>query len=252
MIHREDRDEVAVLRMEHGKVQALDLELVEELDRSLQAVAQGSARAVVLTGSGSSFSAGVDLFRVVEEGPDYVRRFLASLSAALRRLFLFPRPVVAAVNGHAIAGGLVVVCACDLRLMARGNGRLGVPELVVGVPFPALALEIVRAATSPAHLHELIYRGRHATAEEALARGLVDEVVEPERLLPRSLDAARELAALPPEAFALAKHQLRQPALELLDRHGPALDAEVLRQWLEPQAAERIRAYLERTVGRSS
>lgn len=250
MIHREDEGEVAVLRMEHGKVQALDVELVEALERALDELEAGPARAVVLTGSGSSFSAGVDLFRVLDEGQPYVERFLDSLSAMLRRLFLFPRPVVAAVNGHAIAGGLVLVCACDLRVMARGNGRLGVPELLVGVPFPAIALEVMRFATPPEHLQDLVYRGRRADVDEALARGLVDDAVEPERLLGRALAAARELGALEPAAFGLAKRQLRLPALELVERHGPSLDDEVLHAWSAPATAAAIRRYLDATLRR--
>lgn len=251
MIQREDQGEVAVLRMADGKVQALDLELVEALEAGLDAVERDGRPALVLTGTGSSFSAGVDLFRVLEEGEPYARRFLAALSSALRRLFLLPLPVVAAVNGHAIAGGLVLVCACDLRLLARGNGRLGVPELAVGVPFPALALEIVRNAVPRAHVQELVYRGLRLEGQEALDRGLVDEQVDPEALMSRALERAADLAQRPPEAFALAKRQLRLPALELLDRHGAALDEEVLRQWCDPAARERIRAYLDRTVGRA-
>jgi enoyl-CoA hydratase len=251
MIHREDHEDVTVLRMEDGKVQALDLELVEALDAALEQVERGPGAAVVLTGTGSSFSAGVDLFRLLEHEGDYARRFLVALGSALRHLFCLPRPVVAAINGHAIAGGLVLACACDLRLAALGKGRLGVPELVVGLPFPALALEIVRFATPRAHVQELVYRGLRLTVEEALARGVVDEGVESEALLPRALERARELGALPPQAFALAKRQLRLPALELLDRHGGELDEEVLRQWRAPATQERIRAYLERTVGRS-
>jgi enoyl-CoA hydratase len=250
MIHREDLDEVAVLRMADGKVQALDLELVEALESALDAVDRDDRAAVVLTGTGASFSAGVDLFRLVEGGEPYVRRFLEALSSVLRRLFLLPRPVIAAVNGHAIAGGLVLVCACDLRLLARGNGRLGVPELAVGLPFPALALEIVRFAAPRAHVQQLVYRGLRLDADAALAHGLVDEQVDPDALLPLALERARELARLPSDAFALAKRQLRLPALELLDRHGPALDEEVLRQWCAPAASERIGAYLDRTVGR--
>jgi enoyl-CoA hydratase len=251
MIHREDQDELAVLRMGDGKVQALDLELVEALDAALEEVEREGRPAVVLTGTGASFSAGVDLYRLLEEGEPYVRRFLEALALALRRLFLLPRPVVAAINGHAIAGGLVLACACDLRLLARGNGRLGVPELAVGLPFPALALEILRFATPREHVQELVYRGARLDGEAALERGLVDEHVDPEALLPLALERARELAQLPPDAFALAKRQLRLPALERLDRHGPALDEEVLRQWAAPAAVERIAAYLDRTVGRS-
>src|SRR5262245_25785640 len=112
MIERSEHDGIVTLRLAHGKASALDIELLEailgELDR-----AAPKARAVVLTGTGSIFSAGVDLFRVTRDGADYVRRFLPRLSRTFRALFTFPGPVVAAVNGHAIAGGGVLVLACD-------------------------------------------------------------------------------------------------------------------------------------------
>jgi hypothetical protein len=128
--------------------------VLDALGRELDAAAGSDARAVVLTGAGSIFCAGVDLFRVVDEGADYVRRFLPSLADVIRKLFMLPKPVVAAANGHAIAGGCILVAACDYRLMARGGGRIGVPELLVGVPFPAIALEILRFALAPERMQD--------------------------------------------------------------------------------------------------
>ena len=93
--------------------------------------------------------------------------------------------MVAAVNGHAIAGGCVIARAADARLMAEGAGRIGVPELLVGVPFPAAALEVVRFAVPREKVQSLIYTGRTLSAEEALGAGLVDEVVAPGALLAR-------------------------------------------------------------------
>src|SRR5215469_1378847 len=126
MIARSQHEGVLTLRLEHGKASALDVELLDALLHELDGVAE-DVRALILTGSGSIFSAGVDLFRLTQEGADYVRRFRPLLSRFLRTLFAFPRPVVAAANGHAIAGGCVIVLAADYRLMAEGGGRLGIP-----------------------------------------------------------------------------------------------------------------------------
>jgi enoyl-CoA hydratase len=118
--------------------------------------------------------------RVTRDGADYVQRFLRTLVA-------FPRPVVVAVNGHAIAGGCLVVLACDVRLMADGTGRIGVPELLVGVPFPTVALEVVRFAVPPDKVQSLVYTGRTMSAREALGAGLIDEVADPDSLHRRPL-----------------------------------------------------------------
>ena len=154
------------------------LELCDALTAQLDECARSDAGALVLTGDGRMFSAGVDLVRIVNGGAAYVRAFLPSLNRMLETLFSLPKPVVAAVNGHAIAGGCVIACAADYRMMAREPGRIGIPELLVGVPFPVVPLEIMRFAVPPQYLQALAYRGLTLTADLALQHGLVDAVVD--------------------------------------------------------------------------
>ena len=208
MISRSQHEGVLTLRLAHGKASALDVELLDALTRELDGAAE-DVRALVLTGTGSIFSAGVDLFRLTQGGADYVRHFLPLLSRLLRTLFTFPRPVVAAVNGHAIAGGCVIALAADARLMAEGAGRIGVPELLVGVPFPAAALEVVRFAVPREKVQSLIYTGRTLSAREALGAGLVDEVVAPAPS-GAAQEVARQLALIPPLVYRLTKQSLRR------------------------------------------
>src|SRR3954470_6357933 len=207
MIERDLSGGILTLRLAHGKASAMDVELLWALTAELDAAAE--ARAVVLTGTGSIFSAGVDLFRLTEEGEEYVRRFFPLLTDLIRRLFTFPAPVVVAANGHAIAGGGLMVMCGDHRLMAEGSGRMGVPELLVGVPFPAAPLEVVRWAVRPDLVQSLVYTGRTFSPQEALAHGLVDEVVPADALVDRAREVAAQLAALSPDAFRLTKQRLR-------------------------------------------
>jgi enoyl-CoA hydratase len=247
MIERDLDDGILTLRLAHGRASAMDVELLEGLLNALEEAR--TVRAVVLTGSGSIFSAGVDLFRLTEGGAEYVQRFFPLLSDFIRRLFALPVPVVAAVNGHAIAGGCLMVMASDYRLMADGTSRIGVPELTVGVPFPAAALELVRYAVPADRIQTLVYGGRAVSPQEALAHGLVDAVVAPELLAPRARDAAEQLAALAPDAFRLTKALLRRPTLE---RMAAAVehDAAAFQLWSSPDTHQRIRDYLARTVRR--
>ncbi len=250
MIHFERSDSVAVLRMEHGKVNAVDSELFDDLVRRLEEVESSDAAAVVLTGTGKAFSAGVDLFRILDGGSDYLSGFLPKLSASVQYLLNFPRPVVAAVNGHAIAGGCVLVCACDHRLMAEPGGVIGLTELLVGVPFPVAALETVRDLLPACHLQDLVYKGRTIGPSEALDVGFVDELTSPDELLHRALKTAAELGAIPASTFALTKRHLRAPLLERIGRYTDDIDAEVLSSWSRPETAATIRAFLDKTVGR--
>ena len=246
MIHREDRDGIAVLRIEHGKANTLDMELCNAVVEAFEHA--GDARAVVLTGAGRIFSAGVDLFRVLEGGRRYIEAFVPAMCRAFERVFVHPAPVVAAANGHAIAGGCLLVAAADLRLMAAGAARIGLPELQVGVPFPPLALEIMRFATPPQHFQTIVYRAGTHEPEAALALGLLDEVVEPDALLDRALARAEHLASVPADTFAITKREIRRPAMVRVRSLAQTAAREVQAQWLEPRTLDGIRAYLDRTI----
>jgi len=174
---------IAVLTLMHGKANALDIEFCEALSARFMELRRSDAKAVVLTGQGKIFSAGVDLKRLSEGGVDYIRKFLPVLHKLYDTVFHHPKPVVAAINGHAIAGGCVLAACADRRIMARDSGRIGVTELLVGVPFPALAFEIVRFAVPPRYLPEFTLSGATYSSDEALQRGWIDEAVEPDALM---------------------------------------------------------------------
>src|SRR5262249_39663011 len=201
VIEVSEREGVALVRLADGKANIMSLDFCEALTARFAAVS--SARAVVLTGTGAVFSAGVDLVRLLEGGAPYVRKFLPALSRMLATVFSHPAPVVAAINGHAIAGGCVLACAADRRLMARHGGRIGVTELLVGVPFPPAALEIMRCASAPQFFAEAIFGGVTYSPIEAVGRGWIHDIVESQALLDRAFEAANTLAVLPAKAFAL-------------------------------------------------
>src|SRR4051812_9330508 len=212
MIETTTEDGILTIRLAHKKASAMDTELNEALREAIEHAAETDAvRALVLTGTASIFSAGVDLPRLIESGPSYVQPFIESLDAVLRALFLFPKPAVAAVNGHAIAGGAILVFACDYRIMS--GGRIGVPAFLVGGPFPALALEIVRFAIPRDYLQSMLYLGRTVEAADAKSMGCIDEVVSSDQLAVRANVIASQLGAIAPEAFQLTKRQLREPSL---------------------------------------
>ena len=241
------RGGIAVVTMQHGKANALDIEFCETLAAKFKSL-RDEAEAVVLTGQGTIFSAGVDLKRVGAGGSEYIRKFLPSLHKLFDAAFFHPKPVVAAINGHAIAGGAVLVACADRRIMAHEAGRIGVTELQVGVPFPVLAFEILRFALPPRSLPEFTLGAATYATDVALTRGWVDAVVEPERLLPDAIEAARQMAALSPSAFTQTKAQLRALAAEKYAAGGQATDMLVTEIWCAPEALGRIRDYVARTL----
>jgi len=250
MIELDWRGRIAVLTMKYGKANALDIALCNEIVR-LFGELRNTAEAIVLTGQGKIFSAGVDLIRATDGGGEYLREFLPLLSKAFDAVFFHPRPVVAALNGHAIAGGCVLACAADRRVMASEPGRIGVTELLAGVPFPAVAFEIMRAAAAPQHFAEIMFGAATYPPNEARERGLIHDIVAPERVVGHAIAAAETLSALSPAAFALTKVQSRQAAQERLQRSGTSIDAAVREIWLAPDTLKRMRDYVARTLKRS-
>ncbi|MGV9881606.1 enoyl-CoA hydratase/isomerase family protein [Streptomyces sp. NPDC003006] len=239
MIDVSDHDGIAILTLNHGPVNALDRELLTQIADTLAAV--GDARAVVLTGSGRSFSAGVDLKRVIDGGLDYADTFLPALHRATLVLFEHPRPVVGAVNGHALAGGCVLAAACDMRLMSGGS--IGLTELAAGVPFPTVCLEVVRHAIGPA-LDAMVLGAGRLTPQQALSIGLVHELVEPDHLLTAALLRAEELSRAPSDVYALSKRQLHRPTHQRIGAARELDDGEVLKIWSSERTGRTLRAYL--------
>ena len=215
MIRVESTDGIALVRFERPPANAIELESATKLEETLARLeAEDGTRAVVLTGHGEFFSAGLDLKVVPTYGPEQQRTMVMAINRLVGRLYGLGLPTVAAVNGHAIAGGLVVVLACDFRIGRRGPYRLGLTETRAAVPYPVAAMTVVTTELSPAVARRAVLLARNGTPENALADGILDEVQDGEAIIARALDVARELAALPRSAYASIKRQLRATALE--------------------------------------
>ena len=239
MLDVEQRSGVTVLRLRHGKVNALDVDLLRAITVAMREAPPDAA--VVITGAGTAFSAGVDLKRIVDSGPLYVREFLPALSAAFMAVFDHPGPVVAAINGHAIAGGCVLAAACDLRLMSQGT--IGLAELSVGVPFPPAAVEILRYAIGPA-ASRLVLTAALLDPSQARSAGLVHDIEDPDRLLDSAVGRAQQMARTPAGVFSFSKRQLQQPARDRIAARRDE-DQAVLAMWSSDRTRDAITAYLQ-------
>ncbi len=242
MIEIHSVENVRVLTLSSGRVNALDVELLEELTLAVGDLARSDGGALVITGAGRAFSAGVDLKRVVEGGADYTDRLVPALSDAFEAVYTYPGPTVAAVNGAAIAGGCVLACACDRRLITP-DAQIGVTEVHVGVAFPVAALEVMRYACGD-HADVVLLGGRTYRGAETIAAGLAHRVVDGD-LMGMALAEASELGRIPAEAYRHTKGQLRGPTLARI-REAADIDGEVRRMWGSEETQQRIAAYVER------
>jgi enoyl-CoA hydratase len=228
---------VTIVRFDQPPVNALDLNLLDLIIASMRNI-DGP---VVITGAGRCFSAGVDLRALVDGGAEYAERFVTALSEAFLAVFDHPAPVVAAINGHAIAGGCVLAMCADVRLMSAGT--IGLTELSVGVPFPVAALEICRFAMGTSATRAAL-RAKTIDANTALAHGWIDEVVPNDGLISRAIATAHELGEYSPSAYAATKRQLHQPARIAIDA-GAEMDAKVRASWINEETRDRIAAFVE-------
>jgi Delta3-Delta2-enoyl-CoA isomerase len=232
-------DGLAVVRLTCGKANALNPRSLAAIERALDEATGGEARGVVLTGYERFFSAGLDLVTLYGLERDAMDGFMAWFDAVMLRVFAFPRPVVAAIGGHAVAGGAVLALACDARVMGADAGRFGLNEIRLGVPFPASAIEIVRHAIPARWIEQVLYGGELFDPREALARGLVTDLVDGD-----AVEAARQvcarLAAAPPGAFETIKTALKGPAVERARTTLEPLRHAFVDAWYAPQARRRI------------
>jgi enoyl-CoA hydratase len=237
-VRLEREGELALLTLDRPPVNAIDLDLLLEAGRLLQELEMDAdVRALVVTGAGRCFSAGLDLRVVPAYSVDRQRDMIRALNAMVLRLYRLPMPTVAAVNGHAIAGGLVIALACDHRVGTTGPCRIGLTEARAGVPFPAAPRAVVQAELAPAVVRRLVLGARNLDAKEALAADLLDELHEPERITGRAREVARALAEAPRSVYGRVKQQFRAKTIEELDRIAATDGDPVLASWITPDGA---------------
>ena len=205
----------------------MDVPLLRELVEAVARAAREAPRALVLAGRPGCFSAGADLKAVPLYRPAEQREMVAGINAMALGVYELPFPVVGAVTGHAIAGGMVLALCADVRV-AASSGRYGLTEVKVGVAYPQAAIGVVRAELTPQAARLLALGSELTDARECERLGVFDEVLDGEDVLPRALHHAARLGSMPPEVYARTKRDLRDPALERMRaavERDPLLDS---------------------------
>lgn len=207
---------IARIELDDGKVNALSHPLMQACLDALDR-AEAEARAVLLIGRPGRFSAGFDL-RGMMAGRDAAVALVRQGAQLFTRLFAFPRPVVIACTGHAIAGGALILLTADRRIGARGDSKIGLNEVAIQMTLPRLGVELASARLDRRHLTEATLCARLYTPDEAAAIGFLDRVVEPDALIDAALAEATALARYSRDAFAGTKQRLREHTLARIER----------------------------------
>jgi enoyl-CoA hydratase len=234
----EEHDGITILRLHRPPANAFCLELARAFEEAWDLPAVQDAEALVLTGAGGFFSGGLDLQVVPTYSREEQREFLGVRNRVIGTLYAAPIPVIGAINGHAVAGGLILALATDYRIGPRTDAQFGLTETRVGIPFPAVPLIVLHAECGPQHVRYSTLWARTFGAEEAQRRGMFDELQPPQALLERALEVARDMASMPSDAYRRVKHQVREAAIAKIQNVISTGDDPMLEAWLSPEAEE--------------
>jgi enoyl-CoA hydratase/carnithine racemase len=225
-------DGVATVRMSRGKVHALHGEMVAELRSAFRDLAQrDDTSGAVLTGTGAFFSFGLDVPGLYDLTPAAFADFLRDFTALYTELFGFPKPLVAAVNGHAAAGGCMLALAADLRLMADGTGKIGLNEASFGSSLFAGSVEMLRFAVGDRAAVRVARTGALFDVRAAAELGLVDEIVPGGQLVAEARSRALAMSHGHLAAFRSIKSLLRDRVIETMRAAEPASIDEFVEIW---------------------
>jgi enoyl-CoA hydratase/carnithine racemase len=224
------------VRVDRPPANALDLDLLEQSRDVLDELDRSEPSAVVVTGRNGFFSAGVDLKATPGLDAEGQRNMVIGVNRLIGGWYCFLRPVVCAVNGHAIAGGLIFALCGDHRVCTT-EGKFGLTELRAGIPYPAAAMAVVRAELTPRVARRLVLGADLIDSQRALAWELMDELAAPAEVLPRALEVAEELSRLPTGAYARIKQQLRADAIAAITRIVTENDDPMIDSWLSGESA---------------
>lgn len=238
----ERQGKLAVVRLDKARGNAIDPPLVDDLARAFDELAHddGCGGVLLATAHSKVFSPGLDLVTLIQFTRPELQSFMGKFSSMLWALYGFAKPVVAAVSGHAVAGGCVLAMAADWRVLKRG-AQIGLNEVKVGVPLPWSVALLLRATVPPSSLARVALLGRNFSDEEALRAGLADELADAEGFEARALERLEEFVEKDPRALALTKYYLRASVLIEMRSREVELIRDFLGCWFSPEGQERLR-----------
>lgn len=239
---------VAMLRLNRGVTNALNAELVGELAETLERLrVNPDVRALVLTSANEKFlSIGLDIPVLYELPEEEFSRFYKAFNRACLALYTMPKPTVAGITGHAIAGGTILALCCDYRVIAEGRKLMGLNEIKLGVPVPYPAVCILQSIVGMQEARDVVESGEFFESEVLREMGMVDEVVQQANVMARAMERAELLGSMPPEAYSRIKeNRIEQIKARILARLEEK-ERDFIDIWFSSEARKRLREAMEK------
>jgi|Deesub1362B_J571_1020462.scaffolds.fasta_scaffold00248_24 enoyl-CoA hydratase/carnithine racemase len=243
LVQVEPVDDVAVLKLNRGTTNAINIELAVELSNAVEQVRRSKYfRALVLTSSNDKFfSIGFDVPELINLSRREFLEFYHAFNQLCLNLYTLPKPTIAAITGHAIAGGCILTLCCDYRYISQGRKLIGLNEIKLGLPIPYFADRTLRQIVGDRAATEILYTGEFYLPEKALEMKLVDGVFPADEVLQRSIEKVGEIGKLPNKAFAVLKeNRTREISNEFLRNFEEEL-VTFVDFWFSDEAQERLR-----------
>ncbi|MET0231668.1 MAG: enoyl-CoA hydratase/isomerase family protein [Rhodanobacteraceae bacterium] len=234
------------IRLARPPVNALDPALVRDLREAIASAQRDGARGIVLSGREGMFSAGLDVPALLPMQRDALHAFWGDFFGLCSDLACSPVPVVAAITGHAPAGGAVLSIMCDYRVMADGGFRIGLNETQVGLAVPAVIQAALRRLVGAYRTERLMVAGTMLESSEAKAVGFVDELVATDLVVPRAIAWLGELLALPPVAMSETRRVARADLVAMFAQSEGLRVDDILESWYAPEAQAVLAALVAR------
>ena len=246
MFETKDHGDVREIRLARPPANALNPDLIELLADAVEAAPHAARRALVISGRPGMFSGGLDVPELLTLDEAGMEQTLRDFFRLMRNLATSPIPIVAAITGHAPAGGAVISIFCDVRVMAEGDYRIGLNEVQVGLSLPEVIHTALRHVVGERHAERLGVGGLLVPASEALRIGLVDELVPEEKVVERAIAIARDLIKLPPRAMATTRALCRRNLVEAFARQEERTYERFVTDWFGDETQGAMRALVER------
>ncbi len=252
MIETTQHDGVTELRLARPPANALSPELLTALFDAVHASTVSGARALVLSGAPGMFSAGLDVPEFLKLDRPAVREAWRILFRAMHALAASPIPVVAALTGHAPAGGCVLALCCDARVLAEGRFKIGLNEVQVGVRAPLPILAVARHVVGTRQAERMLTTAELFGGEEALRIGLVDEIVPADEVVARSIERARAWTQLPQKTLAKTRQLARAEPIAALENVDAAEEERFLDEWFDDECQGALQALVDRLAAKKT
>lgn len=242
------QERVAVVKLDGGVPNPIGREMVSELAEIIEGAKRDSGVIGLVLGSANQkiFSLGFDLPGLYDLSRYEFRHFYHSFNQTCLELYTFPKPTVAAIGGHAIAGGCILALCCDYRYIAEGRTLMGLNEVKLGVPVPYLPDCILRQVAGDRCAREIMDTGDFFSPEVVLEMGLVDQVLPPEQVLPGGIEKAAELGSLPRGAFRMIKQNRVEVVLERYERNREDRERYFIDHWYSEGTRELLKKAMEK------